>query len=410
MSHAAERVARDSYGRLVAILAARSGDIAAAEDALAEAFLSALESWPTAGVPESPEAWLVTAARRRLLDTSRKSGVRERARPAIEAALDELASATNASNADAHIPDERLRLLFVCTHPALGTDTQVPLMLQTVLGLDAARIARAMRVAPKTMGQRLWRSKVKIAESGIPFTVPAREELPERLDSVLEAIYGAYGTAWEDVIGEDPLLVDLRAEAVYLCRLLRELLPLEAEVAGLLSLVLFAEARRGARRSDGGALVPLARQDTSLWSMTLIHEAETNLSHAFRLRHIGPFQLEAAIQSAHVFGVRAGRVDYESIVSLYEGLLVLAPSMGAAVGYAAALLEARGAAAALAALDAPPFEIDETYQPLWVVRAHALFGLGRDDEAGAALARAIALTEDPAVRTHLEAMASARSR
>jgi len=398
VSYAAERVARASYGRLVAILAARSGDISAAEDALAEAFVNALEQWPAVGVPKNPEAWLVTAARRRLLDTGRKSTVRERARPAIEAALDELASATDT---DTHLPDERLRLLFVCTHPALGSDTQVPLMLQTVLGLDAAQIGNAMRVSPKTMGQRLWRSKVKIAESGIPFVVPAREELPERLDAVLEAIYGAYGTAWEDVIGQDPRLCDVRAEAIFLCRLLRELLPSEAEVAGLLSLVLFAEARRGARRAPDGALVPLTEQDPSAWSMSLVHEAETNLSYAFRLGNIGPFQLEAAIQSAHVFGLRAGRVDYASIVSLYEGLVALAPSMGAVVGHAAALLEARGAEASLAALDAPPFAIDATYQPLWVVRAHALRRLGRTEEADAALDRALSLTEDPAVREHL---------
>ncbi|MCU0681790.1 MAG: RNA polymerase subunit sigma-24 [Polyangiaceae bacterium] len=396
---AAELVARASYGRLVALLAARSGDIAGAEDALSEAFLAALSRWPVDGAPQNPDAWLFAVARRRLLDGRRRAAVRARDAEAIIHAIEGFAEAA----VDTAFPDDRLRLLFVCSHPAIEPAAQVPLMLQTVLGLDAAAIASAMRVAPKTMGQRLWRAKTKIREAGIPFDVPGADELPARLDAVLEAIYAAFGTAWEDVGAADPRSRELTAEAIFLGRLLVALLPGQPEAYGLLALMLFAEARRPARRNAAGDYVPLEQQDRSRWSAAHLDEAEQLLVRAFRLGRVGPFQLEAALQSAHVSGARLGRFDHEAILALYEGLVNLAPSLGALVGRAAALVEARGGEAALAALDALEPSLVRDYQPFWAVRADALRAAGRAAEARDAYDRAAGMTEDEGTRRFLAA-------
>ncbi len=398
-SRAAELVARASYGRLLGLLAARSGDIAAAEDALSEAFVAALSQWPVEGAPNNPDAWLLTAARRRLLDGHRREGVRAREAAAVAHAIEQAAERPD----DATFADDRLRLLFVCTHPAVAREAQVPLMLQTVLGLDAAAIASAVRVAPKTMGQRLWRAKAKIREAAISFEVPEAAELPGRLGAVLEAIYATFGTAWEDVRGADVRARSLAEEAIFLGRLLVGLLPDEPEAQGLLALMLFAEARRPARRAADGAYVPLEQQDQALWSGGAIDEAEGLLGRAFRLGRAGPFQLEAALQSAHVSGARRGRVDREAILTLYEGLVRLAPSLGALVGRAAALIEPRGGEAALAALAAVDADLARDYQPFWAVKADALRVAGRTAEARDAYARAAGLTEDEATRRFLAA-------
>lgn len=396
-ARAAELAARASYGRLLAILAARTRDIAAAEDALAEAFVSALEQWPRTGVPDRPEAWLLTAAKRRVVDVHRRRVVRADATEEVSLLIEELGARADPGA----VPDDRLRLLFVCTHPAIDPAVQVPLMLQTVLGLDAAAIASAFRVAPKTMGQRLWRAKVKIREAGIPFETPEDGHLPERLGAVLEAIYAAYGTAWEDVRGSDARLRDLSMEAIFLGRLLVALLPEEPEALGLLALMLFAEARRPARRSAEGAYVPLERQEVSKWSMPLLEEAKHHLIQASRLGRLGPFQLEAAIQSAHVSAAFSGVRDPASILQLYEGLVALTGSLGALVSRAAALIEAEGGEAALRALDAIPATLSGDYQPWWAVRAAALRAAGRDEEARDAYQRAMGLTEDDAIRRFL---------
>jgi len=394
---ATELVARASYGRLLAILTARTGDIAACEDALAGAFEAALRRLPEQGVPEQPEAWLLAVARRRLLDGVRRAGVRTREADAVAEFIHDLAER---GDADA-FPDACLRLLFICTHPAIEPSAQVPLMLQTALGLDAAAIASAMRVAPKTMGQRLWRAKTKIREAGIPFEVPDAVELPQRVEAVLEAIYAAFGTAWEDVHYGQERFRDLGDEAIFLARLTCSLLPHHAEALGLLSLFLFATARRTARRSNAGEFVPLSEQDPSSWDVALLDEAEMLLAQAFALGSMGPYQLEAALQSAHVSGIRRKRVDHEAIVALYDGLVRLAPSLGALVGRAAALLEARDADFALQALDAIDVHLSSTYQPWWAVRAAALAAAGRTADADVAYASAMGLTEDQPTRQFL---------
>jgi predicted RNA polymerase sigma factor len=242
---AVEQAARDSHGRLVAFLAARSHDVAAAEDALADAFEAALETWPQSGVPQKPEAWLLTVARRRLIDNTRHVRVHTDAAPTLRAAAEEAQELA----AGIVFPDERLKLMFICAHPAIAAAACTPLMLQTVLGLDAARIASAFLVRPTAMGQRLARAKAKIRDARIRFELPEAQELPARLDSVLEAIYAAYGSGWDDVAGADPRRKGLAVEATDLGRLLLRLMPTEPEAQGLLALMLYCEARRGARRS-----------------------------------------------------------------------------------------------------------------------------------------------------------------
>ena len=395
---AVEQAARASYGRLLAFLAARTRDVSAAEDALADAFHAALEHWPRDGVPVQPEAWLLTAARRRLIDAARRTQVRRDALPALLAAADE---AEEQAMPDAVFPDERLKLLFVCAHPAIARDIHTPLMLQTVLGLDAARIASAFVVKPATMGQRLSRAKAKIRDAGIAFEVPLAGELPARLGAVLEAIYAAYGSGWDDVAGADPRRRGLAVEAIALGRTLLQLLPAEPEVRGLLALMLYCESRRPARRDAGGAYVPLSRQDTSRWSRPMIAEADRLLQAAQCAGRLGRFQLEAAVQSVHARRAVTGATDWEALTLLYEGLVRLAPTIGALVGRAAAVAEARDAAQGWALLQAIPAEAVREYQPYWALAAHLLTRLRRHAEAGTARERAIGLCEDPAMQAFL---------
>lgn len=396
---AVEQAARDSYGRLVAFLAARSRDVAAAEDALADAFVAALKSWPAAGIPEKPEAWLLTAARRRLIDDARHARIHDEAVPSLVAAADE---AQQLTRTEMIFPDERLKLLFVCAHPAIDAGARTPLMLQTVLGLDAVRIGSAFLVRPSTMGQRLSRAKTKIRDAGIAFEVPAANELPPRLNAVLEAIYAAYGSGWDDVTGADPRRKGLAAEAIALGRLLLELSSDEPEVRGLLALMLHCEARKDARRSPNGAYVPLARQDVARWSRPMIEEAEQLLVSAARANKIGRFQLEAAIQSVHAGRARTGRTDWDEVALLYEALVRLAPTVGAWVARAAAVAEARGDAIAWALLKSIPTEAVRDYQPYWALTAHLSKRMHRSEDAIAAYGRAIGLCEDPAMREFLK--------
>ena len=399
---AVEQAARDSCGRLLAFLAVRTRDLAAAEDALADAFESALETWPRHGVPAKPEAWLLTAARRRLIDGARHARVQTEAVPALLALTEE---AQEMAIVEDRFPDQRLRLLFVCAHPAIAASVRTPLMLQVVLGLDAARIASALLVQPAAMGQRLSRAKTMIRDAGIAFEVPDAAALPERLDAVLEAIYAAYGSGWDDLAGADPRRKGLAAEALDLGRLLLQLLPGEPEALGLLALMLHCEARRAARRDAAGAYVPLRDQDTSRWSRALIAEAERHLAAAARGGVLGRFQLEAAIQSAHAQRAASGHTDWEAVALLYAGLVRFAPTIGAQVGYAAAVAEARGAAVGWALLQAIPATAVASYQPYWAVAAHLLARLHRRADAQAAYARAMGLCEDPALRDFLAAQA-----
>jgi predicted RNA polymerase sigma factor len=392
-----EAVSRDSYGRLLAYLSSRTRDVAAAEDALGEALAAALETWGRDGVPESPERWLFTVAQRRLIDGARRDRRRSDHSATVELLHEELAEAA----ATGTIPDERLALLFVCAHPAIDPDIHTPLMLQTVLGLEAAEIARAFLVSPSAMAQRLVRAKAKIRDTGIAFEVPEDRELPERLDAVLEAIYAAYGSGWEDATGADPRARGFAEEAIWLARVLDARLPDEPEVKGLLALLLYCEARRRARRSADGSFVPLSKQDPREWNEAMLAEAEQKLAQAAPAARAGRFQLEAAIQSVHADRARSGRTDWTAIAWFYERLTGVAPTIGVLVGRAAAAAEARGAAEGLDLLDRIERRLVETYQPWWAVRAHLLQQSGNAPEADEAWQRAIDLTTDEAVRRFL---------
>jgi predicted RNA polymerase sigma factor len=392
-----ERVARESYGRLVAYLTSRTRDVASAEDALSNALIAALTTWPRDGVPQNPEAWLLTAARHSLIDLVRHRQVAE----SNERSLLLLREESTEAMMSAKFPDERLKLLFVCAHPAIDRAMHTPLMLQTVLGLDAVRIAHAFLVSPTTMGQRLVRAKAKIRDGGIRFEVPQEDELPQRLDAVLEAIYGAFGIGWDDMAGVDQRGRDLAEEAIWLARVLLQLMPREAEVRGLLALMLHCEARRQARRGADGGYIPLSAQDTRQWSLPLIDEAERHLAAASNRNCVGRFQLEAAIQSVHAERARSGRTEWTATVLFYEQLIRISPTLGARIGYAAAVGEADGPKAGLAALDGIDPQAASSYQPYWAVRAHLLQRMGKTSDAAEAFDRAIGLAEDRAVRQFL---------
>lgn len=395
---AAEAAARRSYGKLVAFLAARTRDVAGAEDALADAFAQALQRWPESGVPRNPEAWLLAVARRRSVDAVRRRVTRDAARDHL--AL--LAEETEMSE-QAYIPDERLRLMFACAHPAIERGVRAPLILQTILGFDAATIASAFLVPPATMGQRLVRAKTRIREAGIPFRVPERSELPERLDAVLEAIYAAFAEGWTDANGTDSQRRNLATEGLWLGRLMAMLMPDEPEVLGLLALMLFAEARRLARRSEAGEYVPLAEQDISKWDADMIDEAEDLLRRASRMEGLGRYQLEAAIQSAHTARRTSGRTDWPAIRQLYDALTIVAPSPVVAINRAVATAELEAVAEALRDLDALAGEKRlADYQPYWAARAQFLARMDRLDEARQAYDRAIGLEREPAVRRFLQ--------
>jgi len=392
-----ERVARESYGRLVAYLSVHTHDMASAEDALSEALVAALKAWPRDGLPQNPEAWLLTAARHSLIDVIRHQRVVLASEPTLVLLKENSPEAALSTE----FPDERLKLLFVCAHPAVDPAMHTPLMLQTVLGLDAARIAHAFLVPPKTMGQRLFRAKTKIRDGGIQFEIPEERDLPERLDAVLEAIYAAFGIGWDDMFGIDQRGRDLAEEAIWLARVLLQLMPSEAEVQGLLALMLYSETRRSARRALDGRYVPLSEQDPKQWSLPLIEEAECHLAEAFKRGRSGRFQLEAAIQSVHAERAHTGRTDWAAIALFYEQLVRISPALGTRVGYAAAVAEAEAPEAGLAVLDPIAPDAVSHYQPYWAVRAHLLQRLGKKREAADAYDRAIGLAEDPAVREFL---------
>jgi RNA polymerase sigma-70 factor (ECF subfamily) len=392
-----ERVARESYGRLVAYLSAHTHDLAAAEDALSEALLKALTAWPRDGVPKNPEAWLLTTARHSVIDAVRHQRVVSVSEPTLQL----LQENTMETSSSTEFPDERLKLLFVCAHPAIDPAMHTPLMLQTVLGLDAARIAGVFLISPKTMGQRLVRAKTKIRDGGIQFEIPEPRDLAERLDAVLDAIYAAFGIGWDGVMGGDGRGRELADEAIWLARVLLRLMPNEAEVYGLLALMLHCEARRAARRGRNGRYVPLSEQDPKLWSLPLIEEAERHLEAASKYGRPGRFQLEAAIQSVHAERGRSGRIEWPAIVGFYEQLNRISPTLGRRTGYAAALAEANRAEQGLAVLDTIDQDAVSAYQPYWAVRAHLLQRLGKGPEARQAYDRAIGLAEDPAVREFL---------
>jgi predicted RNA polymerase sigma factor len=387
----AEAVARASYGRLVAVLASATRDIPAAEDALSEAFVAALSTWPGNGVPDNPEGWLLTVARNRQRDLWKSAAFR------TSTALDE----TNEPEAPMSdldlddIPDKRLALLFVCAHPAVDSEARTPLMLQTVLGFDSAHIAGAFAIPEGAMAQRLVRAKRRIRDAHIPFRVPERAEMPDRLPSVLEAIYGAFAIDWAGRGGSE----SLAGEALYLATTLGELLADEPEAFGLAALISLSLSRAPSRFDDG-RLVPLDRQDMARWDPSLIAGGEALLRRAHALGRTGRFQLEAAIQSAHCARRLSGNTDWGAIRSLTEALLRLSPTLGALVSLASTIAELDGPAAGLSQLDASAALLDK-FQPAWATRAHLLAELGRAVQADDAYGRAIALTIDAPSRDFL---------
>lgn len=396
---------RTAYGRLVAWLSARTRDIAAAEDALSAALQAALETWPERGVPDRPEAWLLTTARNRLNDAHRRARVRDAAMPTLLTLIDEAQAVADMT--PSVFPDERLKLMFVCAHPAIAAEVRTPLMLQTVLGLSAERIAGAFLVKPAAMAQRLSRAKTKIRDAGIGFEVPEPADWPARVQPLLNAVYAAYGLGWGDYAGEE-VADDLSGEAIEIGFALYELLrrlpraAVTPELNGLLALMLYCEARREARYDAAGRYIALSDQDPRRWDWPMIERANALLIEVQTLQSFGRYQFEAAIQWGHLRRGLSGVTDWREIASLYEGLLHFAPSLAAQVGYAAALTEAQGAEAGLDRLDA----LDQTrladYQPYWATRAHILQRLQRP-EAGAAFDRAIGLSCHEGQRAFLRA-------
>src|SRR5271169_243557 len=404
----AEAVARRSYGKLVAFLAARTRDVAAAEDALSEAFASALADWPLKGCPSNPEAWLLTVARRKMIDLYRGQRRHEIAGEDLRVMAEGLDAAAIDAEGPNHIPDQRLALMFVCAHPAIDAGIRAPLILQVILGLNAEAIASAFLMSPAAMGKRLVRAKEKIRQAGIPFHVPEHKELSGRLDAVLDAVYAAFAEGWSDPGGTDVARRDLTEEAMFLARLVTELLPGEPETLGLLALMLHAQARRRARRGTDGEYVPLADQDPALWDSQMIDEAEVLLLRASALGLLGRYQLEGALQSAHVDRCRTGRANWAEVVRLYDALFALAGSPVVAINRALAIAELRGSSAALEAMpdvagDARLVE----YQPYWAARAELLAKTGAHGEARRAYEIAIGLESDPAVRRFLQERQSA---
>lgn len=379
---AATLAARASYGRLVAILAAPTRDLAAAEDALADAFERALRTWPATGVPDNPEGWLLVVARNRVRDLLR-SAARRTAAPLEDAAT--VAADVPDLDVDA-IGDRRLELLFACAHPRVTAQVRTPLMLQAVLGFDAREIGRAFAVPASTMAQRLVRAKRRIKGAGVPFTVPERTQMPERLPPVLEAIYGAYAI---DFLGGSPMV----AEARYLALTTAVLLEDEPEAWGLAALLTLSQARARARTAD--EYVPLSEQDPATWDHDLVADGESLLRRAAASGRPGGFQLEAAVQSVHCDRARTGQTDWSALRRLYTALVAAAPTLGARTALAVAIGRVDGAAAGLAALDAIDDPAVARFQPAWAARAE----LSGDP---AALARAISLTTDPRVRRWLE--------
>ena len=399
--------ARDSYGRLLALLAASTSDLAGAEDALADAFERALRTWPSQGVPSHPDAWLLTVARNRLRDQWKSAQVR-RAVP-LDAGCDALAHVDDI-DVDA-IPDRRLELMLVCAHPAIERAVRTPLMLNTVLGFTAEQVGRAFSVPPSTMATRLVRAKKRIKVAGIPFRVPARADLPARMASVLEAVYGAYVIDWATgpqarrLPSEALPSEALPSEALHLAEVLATLVPGDPEVRGLAALIELSAARAPARVDAGGRFVPLADQDPSLWDPDLISRAHEHLRAAHARGQLGRFQLEAAIQAVHCARGRDGTTDWPALLTLHRILHSVAPSLGSSAALAAVTAEVDGPVAGLATLDALLAEAGPSarlFQPAKATRAHLLDRLGRQQEAVAAYDSAISLTQDPAERQYLE--------
>jgi RNA polymerase sigma-70 factor, ECF subfamily len=394
-SVAVETVARESHSRLIAYLAVRAeGDLTAAEDAMSEAFLAALLQWPVDGIPSNPEAWLLQIARRKLVDSQRRLHTRLKWQDTLLHALDTAADETRNGH---EFPDERLKLLFVCAHPAIDPMARTPLMLQTIFRMDAGRIAGIFLTSPASMSQRLVRAKTKIRDARIPFRIPERPEWDERVGFVLDAVYAAY-TAGRDACDtmDDPL----PEEALWLARALVYLIPDEPEALGLLSLILHSHARRDARVEEG-RYMPLPEQDPRKWDRPMQDEAELLLRRASEFQRPGRFQLEAAIQSVHAARAFTGSINWAAIAGFYDLLIELTPALGVAIGRAIAQAKVSGAERGLMLLDQLPAAMLTDHLPYWAARAHLLAELNQKEEALIAFDRAIGLCGDLRVKEYL---------